>query len=303
MYRRRSAALLPLQGVARDVRLHGRRPPPHARPGKLHFASTLSAPPRLLVVTAPSSFSSAATGSSSISELEIVKRIRPKLSEIWRVYSSPEFRWKGYGLTEGGPISAMVDPDESCRLGSVGRLAGITEAKIVDHVSGEALSIGQEGELWVRGPGVMIGYVGDDESNALSFTSDGWLKTGDLCYFDGEGFLYIVDRLKELIKYKGYQVAPTELEHLIACLQGVVEVAVVPFPHEEDGEIPTAFIVREARNNLSEIEVMDYVAKQVAPYKKIRKVFFVSSIPKSPSGKVLRRELMKQKTSGFASRL
>ncbi|XP_020111889.1 4-coumarate--CoA ligase-like 7 [Ananas comosus] len=197
----------------------------------------------------------------------------------------------------------MVDPDESCRLGSVGRLAGITEAKIVDHVSGEALSIGQEGELWVRGPGVMIGYVGDDESNALSFTSDGWLKTGDLCYFDGEGFLYIVDRLKELIKYKGYQVAPTELEHLIACLQGVVEVAVVPFPHEEDGEIPTAFIVREARNNLSEIEVMDYVAKQVAPYKKIRKVFFVSSIPKSPSGKVLRRELMKQKTSGFASRL
>ncbi|XP_008807546.1 4-coumarate--CoA ligase-like 7 [Phoenix dactylifera] len=200
---------------------------------------------------------------------------------------------QGYGSTEAGGISILVGPDECCHVRSAGRLSSNVEAKIVDTVTGEALSVAQEGELWVRGPAIMKGYVGDDEANASIFSSDGWLKTGDLCYFDHDGFLYIVDRLKELIKYKAYQVPPAELELLLQSLPEIVEAAVVPYPHEEAGQIPMAFVVRQPGSNLSEAEIIDFVAKKVAPYKKIRKVAFVDSIPKSAAGKILRRELRK----------
>ncbi|KAM3188547.1 hypothetical protein ACQJBY_074133 [Aegilops geniculata] len=112
----------------------------------------------------------------------------------------------GYGSTEAGGISLMIDRDECSRIGSSGRISHNVEAKIVDIVTGEPLSVGQKGELSVRGPSIMTGYVGDDEANAASFDSEGWLKTGDICYIDEDGFLFVVDRLKELIKYKAYQV-------------------------------------------------------------------------------------------------
>ncbi|EHA8586330.1 4-coumarate--CoA ligase-like 7 [Cocos nucifera] len=204
---------------------------------------------------------------------------------------------QGYGLTEAGGISILIGLDECRNVRSAGRIHSNVEAKIVDSVTGEALSVGQEGELWVRGPAIMKGYVGDDEANASAFDSDGWLKTGDLCYFDHDGFLYIVDRLKELIKYKAYQVAPAELELLLQSLPEIMEAAVVPYPHEEAGQIPMAFVVRQPGSNLSEAEIIDFVAKKVAPYKKIRKVAFVDSIPKSASGKILRKELSKQALS------
>ncbi|XP_073099686.1 4-coumarate--CoA ligase-like 7 [Elaeis guineensis] len=210
---------------------------------------------------------------------------------------------QGYGLTEGGGVSLSIGPDECSNVRSAGRLHYNVEAKIVDTVTGEALSVGQEGELWIRGPAVMKGYVGDDEANASTFDSDGWLKTGDLCYFDHDSFLYIVDRLKELIKYKAYQVAPAELELLLQSLPEIMEAAVVPYPHEEAGQIPMAFVVRQPGSNLSEAEIIDFVAKKVAPYKKIRKVAFVDSIPKSATGKILRRELSKQALSSSISRL
>ncbi|KQK11060.1 4-coumarate--CoA ligase-like 5 [Brachypodium distachyon] len=211
---------------------------------------------------------------------------------------------QGYGLTESsGSVASTVGPEESMAYGSVGKLASHLQAKIVDPSTGEAVGPGQRGELWIRGPVVMKGYVGDDKATAETVDSEGWLKTGDLCYFNEDGFLYIVDRLKELIKYKGYQVPPAELEHILQSHPGIADAAVIPYPDEDVGQLPMAFIVRQPGSNLTEQQVMDYVAKQVAPYKKVRRVTFVTSIPKSPAGKILRRELVQQAVSMGASKL
>ncbi|RCV17994.1 hypothetical protein SETIT_3G265100v2 [Setaria italica] len=209
----------------------------------------------------------------------------------------------GYGSTEAGGISRMIDREECTRIGSVGRVSENVEVKIVDHITGKPLSVGQRGELFVRGPAVMTGYVGDDEANASTFDSEGWLKTGDLCYIDQDGFLFVVDRLKELIKYKGYQVPPAELELVLQTLPEVVEAAVMPYPDEEAGQIPIALVVRQPGSKVTEAQVMDHVAKRVASYKKIRKVLFVDSIPKSPAGKILRRQLTNYLQFGAVSRL
>ncbi|WVZ67793.1 hypothetical protein U9M48_016825 [Paspalum notatum var. saurae] len=204
---------------------------------------------------------------------------------------------QGYGLTESsGSVASTVGPEESKAYGSVGKLASHMEAKIVDPSTGEALGPGQRGELWIR-------YVGDDEATAATKDREGWLKTGDLCYFNEDGFLYIVDRLKELIKYKGYQVPPAELEHILNSHPDIMDAAVIPYPDEDAGQLPMAFIVRKPGSNLTEQQVMDHVAKQVAPYKKVRRVTFVSVIKKSPAGKILRRELVQQAVSMGASKL
>ncbi|PKU61575.1 4-coumarate--CoA ligase-like 7 [Dendrobium catenatum] len=210
---------------------------------------------------------------------------------------------QGYGSTEAGGISRMIYAEECKQQRSVGRLSENLEAKIVDPLSGEFLSVGQHGELWVRSPAVMKGYVGDEAANAETFDAQGWLKTGDLCYIDENGYIYIVDRLKELIKYKAYQVPPAELEQILQTSPEIVDAAVIPYPQEEVGQIPMAFVVRQPGSKISEVEVMDYVAKKVAPYKKIRKVSFVNSIPKSASGKILRKELATYAMSAPVSRL
>ncbi|KAJ4712616.1 4-coumarate:CoA ligase-like protein [Melia azedarach] len=207
---------------------------------------------------------------------------------------------QGYGLTEGGLAAETRDAE---KLGSVGRLVELMEAKIVDSVSGEALPPGQKGELLLRGPSIMKGYVGNDKATAETLDSEGWLKTGDLCYFDSEGFLFIVDRLKELIKYKGYQVPPAELEHLLQSNPDIVDAAVIPYPDEAAGQIPMAFVVRKPGSNITEAQVMDFTAKQVAPQKKIRRVAFINSIPKSAAGKLLRRELLGHAVSNNFSKL
>ncbi|KAJ4781937.1 4-coumarate--CoA ligase-like 4 [Rhynchospora pubera] len=205
---------------------------------------------------------------------------------------------QGYGLTEsGGSVSVTVGPEESKMYGSAGRLGANLEAKIVDPSTGEALGPGQRGELCIRGLIIMKGYVGDDEATSSTLDREGWLKTGDLCYINEDGFLYIVDRLKELIKYKAYQVPPAELELILHTQPGIADAAVVPYPDEEAGEIPMAFVVRQPGIHLTEKEIMDFVAKQVAPYKKIRRVAFVNAIPKSPAGKILRRELVQNALS------
>ncbi|XP_009359465.2 4-coumarate--CoA ligase-like 9 isoform X1 [Pyrus x bretschneideri] len=211
---------------------------------------------------------------------------------------------QGYALTEtGGGGTRMIDSEECSRRASVGRLAENMEAKIADPETGEALPPGKSGELWLRGPTIMKGYVGDDKATAEILDEDGWLKTGDLCYFDDEGFLYIVDRLKELIKYKAYQVPPAELEHILQSHPDVVDAAVIPYPDENAGQIPMAYVVRKPGSNITEAQVMDFVAKQVAPYKKIRRVAFINSIQKSPSGKILRRELVTHALATGSSKL
>ncbi|CAL1358338.1 unnamed protein product [Linum trigynum] len=201
---------------------------------------------------------------------------------------------QGYGLTElTGPVSRVLGPEESKKWGSVGRLYGLLEAKIVDPETQEVLPPGKQGELWVKGPTTFKGYVGDPEGTIENMIINGWLRTGDLCYFDDQGFLYVVDRLKELIKYNGYQVAPAELEQLLQSHPGVADAAVIPYPDEEAGQLPFACVVRRPGCILDERSVMEFVAKHVAPYKKIRRVAFVNSIPKSPAGKILRKDLRK----------
>lgn len=206
---------------------------------------------------------------------------------------------QGYGLTESTAIGASTDSlEESRKYGTAGMLSPSMEAKIVDPDSGRALAVNQTGELWLRGPSVMKGYFNNPEATASTLTPDGWLKTGDLCYFDEDGFLFVVDRLKELIKYKGYQVPPAELEALLLTHPNIADTAVIPFPDKEVGQFPMAYVVRKAGSSLSENQVMDFVATQVAPYKRIRRVAFVDSIPKNASGKILRKDLIKIATSG-----
>ncbi|KAL0924167.1 hypothetical protein M5K25_004976 [Dendrobium thyrsiflorum] len=209
--------------------------------------------------------------------------------------------FQGYGLTESA--GGVTSPEETDVLGSVGRISSNSEARIVNLDSGEALPPGHRGELWLRGPTVMKGYIGDDEATSSMLNLEGWLKTGDLCYFNEDGFLFIVGRLKELIKYKAYQVPPAELEHILHSHPEIADAAVIPYPDEEAGEIPMAFIVRRPGSTLSSVAVMDFVVKQVAPYKKIRRVEFTDAIPKSAAGKILRGELVQRAGSSPKSKL
>lgn len=205
---------------------------------------------------------------------------------------------QGYGLTETAGIGASTDSlEESRRYGTAGLLSASMEARIVDPDSGEPYGVNRTGELWIRGPSVMKGYFSNTEATASTLNSEGWLRTGDICYIDDDGFIFVVDRLKELIKYKGYQVPPAELEALLLTHPEITDAAVIPFPDKEVGQFPMAYVVRNAGSNLSENTIMDFVAKQVAPYKRIRRVSFISSIPKNPSGKILRKDLIKLATS------
>ncbi|KAJ4702239.1 4-coumarate-CoA ligase [Melia azedarach] len=205
---------------------------------------------------------------------------------------------QGYGLTESTSIGASTDSlEESRKYGTAGLLSPSMEAKIVDPDSGKALSVNQTGELWLKGPSIMKGYFSNPEATTSTLDSEGWLRTGDLCYIDDDGYIFVVDRLKELIKYKGYQVPPAELEALLLTHPEISDTAVIPFPDKEAGQYPMAYVVREAGSRLSESAVMDFVAKQVAPYKRIRRVAFVASIPKNASGKILRKDLIKLATS------
>ncbi|KAK7382909.1 hypothetical protein VNO78_28573 [Psophocarpus tetragonolobus] len=205
---------------------------------------------------------------------------------------------QGYGLTESTGVGSSTDSlDESRRYGTAGLLSPATQAMIVDPLSGQSLPVNCTGELWLRGPTIMKGYFNNEEATRSTLDSKGWLRTGDVCYIDSDGFIFIVDRLKELIKYKGYQVAPAELEALLLTHPAILDAAVIPYPDKEAGQYPMAYVVRKSGSSLSESQVMDFVAGQVAPYKRIRKVAFISSVPKNSSGKILRKDLIKLATS------
>ncbi|KZV20099.1 OPC-8:0 CoA ligase1 isoform 1 [Dorcoceras hygrometricum] len=201
---------------------------------------------------------------------------------------------QGYGLTESTGIGASTDSlEESRRYGTAGLLSPSMEAKIVDPETGAALPVNRTGELWLRGPCIMKGYFSNEEATASTLDSDGWLRTGDLCYIDEDGFVFVVDRLKELIKYKGYQVPPAELEALLLTHPEIADAAVIPFPDKDVGQFPMAYVVRKAGSTVTQSGIMDFIAKQVAPYKRIRRVAFADSIPKNQSGKILRKDLIK----------
>ena len=207
---------------------------------------------------------------------------------------------QGYGMTEAsGPISTMLAGSEAARRGSVGQLVPSTEGKIVDLATGEALDTGQTGEILVRGPQVMNGYLNNPGATAVTIEPDGWLHTGDVGYADDEGYLYVVDRVKEIIKYKAYQVAPAELEGVLGTHPAVADAAVVPSPDDEAGEIPKAFVVLNGA--VTADELMAFVSARVAPYKRVRAVEVVDAIPKSPSGKILRRVLVERERAARAT--
>ncbi|MGD9901954.1 MAG: AMP-binding protein [Vicinamibacterales bacterium] len=198
---------------------------------------------------------------------------------------------QGYGMTEASPVTHYTAPG-AARAGKVGPLAPNTEGRIVDPESGADLGPGQAGEVWVRGPQVMKGYLNNPEATARTVTADGWLRTGDIGVVDDDGYLEIVDRLKELIKVKGFQVAPAELEALLLKHPNIADAAVIPVKDEDCGEVPKAVVV--AREPMTGEAVMAFVAEHVAHYKRVRHVAFATSIPKSPSGKILRRVLVAQ---------
>ena len=197
---------------------------------------------------------------------------------------------QGYGMTELSPITHATPPG-NFKPGSVGLTVANTEARIVDPDSGEDQPIDVEGELWIRGPQVMKGYLNNPEATAETIDGDGWLHTGDIARIDSDGHVYIVDRLKELIKVKGFQVAPAELEALLVEHPQITDAAVVGLPDDESGEVPLAFVVPAPDAAIDEEAVKAFVTDQVATYKQLGEVRFAESIPKSASGKILRREL------------
>jgi acyl-CoA synthetase (AMP-forming)/AMP-acid ligase II len=196
-------------------------------------------------------------------------------------------------MTETSPVTHLTTW-ESNKPGSVGVCVPNTECKLVSVETGEEVGAGGRGEIHIRGPQVMKGYLGRPDATAQTVDAEGWLHTGDVAYADEDGFFYIVDRAKELIKYKAFQVAPAELEAVLLTHQSVADAAVIPSPDDEAGEVPKAFVVVKEGHGLTESEVLGFVAARVAPYKKVRRVEFVAQIPKSPSGKILRRLLVER---------
>ena len=200
---------------------------------------------------------------------------------------------QGYGMTEASPATHLVsDEIEWVKVGSIGPVVAGSECKVVDITTGEALGPQSDGEILIRGPQVMKGYLNNPAATAQILDDDGWLHTGDIGHADADGDFYVVDRLKELIKYKGYQVPPAELEAILLTHPAVADAAVIASPDEDAGEVPKAFVV--LKTEATPEELIQFVSSRVAPHKKIRLVETIDEIPKSASGKILRRKLVEK---------
>lgn len=202
---------------------------------------------------------------------------------------------QGYGMTELSPVAHAI-PVNAPKPGSGGMVVSNSECMIVDPETGASVAPGTEGEVWVRGPQVMQGYLNNPIATAETLTDDGWLKTGDIGYVDEEGYIFISDRLKELIKYKGFQIAPAELEAALISMEGLNDAAVIGRPDEEAGEVPVAFIV-VGDGGPDEAAIHANFKANLASYKQLKEIHFVEEIPKSASGKILRRLLREQKNA------
>ena len=204
---------------------------------------------------------------------------------------------QGYGLTETSPVTHCTPDDspEKNKPGSIGPPLPNTECRVIDYTTGADADPGADGEIWIRGPQVMRGYLNNRQATEMTIDPDGWLHTGDIGHADEDGYFFIVDRLKELNKYKGYQVPPAELEAVLLSHPAITDAAVIPSPDREAGEVPKAFVV--LKDEIGPEEIMAFVAGRVAPYKRVRLVEVVEEIPKSASGKILRRVLVERERS------
>ncbi|MFF2372447.1 AMP-binding protein [Agromyces sp. NPDC058110] len=204
---------------------------------------------------------------------------------------------QGYGMTETSPVTHVIAVDRpDLDRSTIGHLLPSTEARVVDVESGADVDVPAEGpsepgELWIRGPQVMKGYLGNPEATADMLDADGWLHTGDIATVTADGVYRIVDRLKELIKYKGYQVAPAVLEAVLLEHPRIADAAVIGVPDDDGQEIPKAFVVLQQGAELTADEVIAFVAEHVAPHEKVRAVEFIEAVPKSSSGKIFRKDL------------
>ncbi|CAD6265317.1 unnamed protein product [Miscanthus lutarioriparius] len=212
---------------------------------------------------------------------------------------------QGYGMTEAGPVLSMcmafAKEPLPVKSGACGTVVRNAELKIIDPETGLSLPRNQPGEICIRGKQLMKGYLNNPEATANTIDSEGWLHTGDIGYVDDDDEIFIVDRLKELIKYKGFQVAPAELEAMLIAHPSIADAAAVPLKDDSCGEIPVAFVVTSGGSEITEDEIKQYVAKQVVFYKRLHKIFFVEAILKAPSGKILRKDLRAKLASGFSN--
>jgi acyl-CoA synthetase (AMP-forming)/AMP-acid ligase II len=203
---------------------------------------------------------------------------------------------QGYGLTETSPTTHWVGDELAGTMpGSIGPPVPNTECRIVDVATDVDVADGEPGELLIRGPQVMKGYLKNPRATDATIDPDGWLHTGDVARVEPDGSLRIVDRIKELIKYNAYQIAPAELEAVLLTHPAITDAAVIPLPDEEAGQVPKAFVV--TNGSITPEEVVQFVAGHVAPYKKVRAVEIIEEIPKAPSGKILRRLLIERERS------
>ncbi|XWS58751.1 hypothetical protein CRYUN_Cryun08bG0060800 [Craigia yunnanensis] len=202
---------------------------------------------------------------------------------------------QGYGMTEAGPVLSMclgfAKQPFPTKSGSCGTVVRNAELKVIDPETGCSLGYNQPGEICIRGSQIMKGYLNDSTATASTIDVEGWLHTGDIGYVDEDDEIFIVDRVKEIIKFKGFQVPPAELECLLVSHPSIADAAVVQQKDEVAGEVPVAFVVRSNGFELTEEAVKEFIAKQVVFYKRLHKVHFVHAIPKSPSGKILRKDL------------
>ena len=205
---------------------------------------------------------------------------------------------QGYGMTELRPVSHFSSPDHH-KTGAAGIALPNTICKLVDPEIGALMDQGQEGELWIKGPQVMLGYLNNPEATARTIDEAGWLHTGDIALFDDEGYLYINDRLRELIKVKGFLVAPAKLEAVLQSHPGVLDTAVIGVDDGEVGEVPIAVVV--ARPGQDTESIAAFLRERLASYKQPRQIEVIGAIPKSASGKILRRVLKGQYAEGAGS--
>ncbi|XP_061716776.1 uncharacterized protein LOC133524678 isoform X2 [Cydia pomonella] len=253
-----------------------------------------AAPPIILMMA-----SHPASSSKKLQHLDVIINGAAPLASadgdrlIQKAERKMDFR-QGYGLTETSPVVTMT-PRGLDNYSCVGLPIPNTDLKIVDQNLNN-MGPNEKGELLVRGPQVMKGYKNNEKANKEAFTEDGWFRTGDLAVADDQGIVTIADRLKELIKVKGFQVPPAELEAVLRDHPSVADAAVIGIPHKSDGEVPKAFIVLKKGHEAQPGHICGFVKERVAVYKRIRDVQFVESLPKSATGKILRRELKEKYT-------
>jgi acyl-CoA synthetase (AMP-forming)/AMP-acid ligase II len=262
--------------------------------GKHRMTNLFLAPPAVLAmanVPDPSRFDTSSVLAIHSGAAPLVPEVAERVKSIYGCVVS-----QGYGMTETSPTT-NANPLDRIKVASCGPPVSDTFEKIVSLDTGQELPTGEVGELAVQGPQVMKGYWKAPQETSDCLSQDGWLLTGDIGWLDEDNYLHLLERKKEMIKYKGYQVAPAELEAVLHEHPAVLDAAVIPKPHLEGGEIPKAFVVLREGSEASPEELMAFVAEKVAPYKKIREVEYVTEIPKSAAGKILRRELIERERS------